>query len=91
MVDIEDLNISGNNNSQYSKEFDVSDNVLVDDDLRIRFLIDQHIQYTNSNLAKNIIDDWKNNLSSFKKIMPVDFKKVLIENENNNNHSKIVA
>jgi glutamate synthase (NADPH/NADH) large chain len=90
MVNIDELNISGNNNSHYDNNFNISENLLIDDDLRIRFLIDKHIKYTNSNVAKNITNDWENNLHSFKKVMPVDYKKVLIQNQNNNS-SKIVA
>ena len=89
MVNIDDLENSGINNSKYGNEFSASENILIDDDLRIRFLIDKHIKYTDSNLAKNIINSWENNLKFFKKIMPIDYKKVLVQNESNNN--KIVA
>ena len=89
MVNLEDLDISGNHNSEYDNNFNISENLLIDDDLRIRFLIDKHIKYTDSNLAKNIVNNWKNNIKYFKKIMPIDYKKVLIENEKNN--TKIVA
>ena len=89
MINIEDLEISDINNSEYDNDFKVSDNLLIDDDLRIRFLIDRHIKYTDSNLAKNIVKSWENNLKFFKKIMPIDYKKVLLQNESNNN--KIVA
>ena len=89
MVNIDNLENSGINKSKYGNEFSASENLLIDDDLRIRFLIDQHIKYTDSNLAKNIINSWENNLKFFKKIMPIDYKKVLVQNESNNN--KIVA
>ena len=89
MVNIDDLENSGINHSKYGNEFSASENILIDDDLRIRFLIDKHIKYTDSNLAKNIINSWENNLKFFKKIMPIDYKKVLVQNESNNN--KIVA
>ena len=89
MVNIDDLENSGINNSKYGNDFSASENLLIDDDLRIRFLIDQHIKYTDSNLAKNIINSWENNLTFFKKIMAIDYKKVLVQNESNNN--KIVA
>jgi len=89
MVNLEDLDISGNSNSEYDNNFNLSENLLIDDDLRIRFLIDKHIKYTDSNLAKNIVNNWNNNIKYFKKIMPIDYKKVLIENEKNN--TKIVA
>ena len=89
MVNIDDLEVSDINNPEYNNDFKVSDNLLINDDLRIRFLIDRHIKYTDSNLAKNIVKSWRNNLKYFKKIMPIDYKKVLVQNENNNN--KIVA
>ena len=89
MVNIDDLEVSDLNNPEYNNDFKVSDNLLINDDLRIRFLIDRHIKYTDSNLAKNIVKSWRNNLKYFKKIMPIDYKKVLVQNENNNN--KIVA
>ena len=89
MVNIDDLENSGINNAEYGNDFRVFENLLIDDDLRIRFLIDKHIKYTDSNLAKNIVNNWENNLKFFKKIMPIDYKKVLVQNENNNN--KIVA
>ena len=89
MVNIDDLENSGINNSKYGNDFSASENLLIDDDLRIRFLIDKHIKYTDSNLAKKIINSWENNLKFFKKIMPIDYKKVLVQNESNNN--KIVA
>jgi len=43
------------------------------------------ISEPNSNLAKNIVKNWRNNLKYFKKIMPIDYKKVLVQNENNKN------
>ena len=41
--------------------------------------------------AKSIIENWNHSSKSFKKIMPMDYKKVLLENKNNNIESKIVA
>ena len=89
MVNIDDLELSDINNSEYNNDFKVSDNLVINDDLRIKLLIDRHIKYTESDLAKNIVKSWRNNLKYFKKIMPIDYKKVLMQNETNNN--KIVA
>jgi glutamate synthase domain-containing protein 3 len=93
MVKVENLIIKEKNikKSDYESEFKVYDDILVDDDLRIKYLLDLHIKHTNSNLAKNIIENWNHSSKSFKKIMPVDYKKVLLENKNNNIQSKIVA
>jgi glutamate synthase (NADPH/NADH) large chain len=93
MVKVENLDIRNKNTKKPDSEsfFSVSDDILVDDDLRIKYLLDKHIEYTNSNLAKKIVENWSNTLKSFKKIMPVDYKKVLLDNKNNNLQSKKVA
>jgi glutamate synthase (NADPH/NADH) large chain len=93
MVKVENLDVRNKNTKKSDSEsfFSVSDDILVDDDLRIKYLLDKHIEYTNSNLAKKIVENWSNTLKSFKKIMPVDYKKVLLDNKNNNLQSKKVA
>jgi glutamate synthase (NADPH/NADH) large chain len=93
MVNVEKLIIRDHNvnTSDYENDFNVSDDVLVDDDLRIKYLLNEHIKYTNSNVAKDIIENWNFSLGNFKKIMPVDYKKVLLDKKNNNIQSKIVA
>ena len=93
MVKVENLIIKEKNikKSDYESEFKVYEDILIDDDLRIKYLLDLHIKHTNSNLAKSIIQNWNNSSKSFKKIMPVDYKKVLLENKNDNIQSKIVA
>ena len=47
MVNIDDLELS-DINSEYNNDFKVSDNLLINDDLRIKFLIDRHIKFTSS-------------------------------------------
>jgi glutamate synthase (NADPH/NADH) large chain len=92
MVNVENLNIRDNNeNSNYDDFFQISDNILIDDDIRIKYLLDNHVKYTNSTLAKNIISNWKQSIKNFKKIMPVDYKRVLLDKKNNNLQSKQVA
>lgn len=47
------------------------------DVLRLRRLIKNHSMYTNSPLAKRMLDDWENQQKNFIKVMPTDYKKAL--------------
>jgi glutamate synthase (NADPH/NADH) large chain len=49
------------------------------DALRLRKLIENHIHYTNSGRAREIIDNWDNFLPKFVKVMPVDYRRALQE------------
>ena len=62
-----------------SDESVVSDNLLKHDKERLRNLIKNHFRYTNSPKAKNILDNFDNYLPKFIKIMPTEYKKVLIK------------
>jgi glutamate synthase (NADPH/NADH) large chain len=42
-------------------------------------LISTHAGYTNSPIAKRILDDWNNYVKKFMKILPIEYKKVLHE------------
>ena len=46
---------------------------------RLHQLIFRHMRYTNSAKAKLILDNWDKYLPMFKKVMPVDYKKALVE------------
>ncbi|QMW05560.1 glutamate synthase large subunit [Spirosoma foliorum] len=43
----------------------------------IREYIDKHFQYTTSNVALALIQDWDNQMSKFVKVMPSDFRQAL--------------
>jgi glutamate synthase (NADPH/NADH) large chain len=45
----------------------------------LRHLIENHLKYTESTVAKNILDNWDNELGRFHKVMPTDYKRVLLE------------
>ncbi|HSH29255.1 MAG TPA: glutamate synthase-related protein, partial [Thiohalobacter sp.] len=47
------------------------------DALRLKRLIRKHLQYTNSEVARRILDDWDNYLPRFVKVMPVDYRRAL--------------
>ena len=41
-----------------------------------------HFKYTKSDVAEKILSNWVKELSNFKKVMPIDFKRVLMETNN---------
>ena len=52
---------------------------LEDEDLtKLRRLIKNHSMYTNSPLAKRILEDWEKQSNLFVKVMPKDYKKALL-------------
>jgi glutamate synthase (NADPH/NADH) large chain len=51
---------------------------LNDEDLGIlREYIDKHFQYTTSNVALSLIQDWDNQIEQFVKVLPTDFRQAL--------------
>ena len=52
---------------------------LEDEDItKLRRLIRNHSMYTNSPLAKRILEDWEIQQKHFIKVMPIDYKKALL-------------
>jgi glutamate synthase (NADPH/NADH) large chain len=49
------------------------------DALRLRRLIEKHARYTDSGIARNILDNWSEYLPKFVKVMPVDYRRALEE------------
>jgi glutamate synthase (NADPH/NADH) large chain len=58
---------------------DVMVNMLGDDAKRLRMLIERHLHYTGSARARMILEDWDTYFPQFLKIMPVDYKRALID------------
>jgi glutamate synthase (NADPH/NADH) large chain len=58
---------------------DVMHNMTRHDALRLRSLIEKHLHYTNSSRAKKILDNWDQYLPKFVKIMPVDYRRALMQ------------
>ena len=48
-----------------------------EDQKELKQLITNHYRYTESDLAKEILDNWEANTGKFIKVMPVEFKKAL--------------
>ena len=58
---------------------DISSDMTRFDALRLRRLIEKHLHYTNSDVARNILDNWNDMLPKFVKVMPVDYRRALEE------------
>ncbi|MFD0977704.1 glutamate synthase large subunit [Salinimicrobium gaetbulicola] len=53
----------------------------------LKSLVKRHQKYTNSDIAKEILNDWESKSSKFVKVMPVEYKKALkmLEEEKRSN------
>ena len=49
------------------------------DETRLKQMIENHKRYTNSALAIQILDNWEASRDKFVKVMPVDYKRALVE------------
>jgi glutamate synthase (NADPH/NADH) large chain len=46
---------------------------------RLRVLVERHLLYTGSARARELLDNWDSALSFFVKVMPLDFRRALVE------------
>jgi glutamate synthase (NADPH/NADH) large chain len=58
---------------------DLSHDMTRFDALRLKQLIERHLHYTNSEVAKRILGDWERMLPKFVKVMPVEYRRALKE------------
>jgi len=58
---------------------DVSHDMTRFDAIRLKQAIEKHIHYTNSEVARKIVKDWDTWLPKFVKVMPVDYRRALLE------------
>ena len=49
------------------------------DEIILKTLIEKHCQYTESNIAKKILNQWDTELENFVKVMPIEYKRALNE------------
>jgi glutamate synthase domain-containing protein 2/glutamate synthase domain-containing protein 1/glutamate synthase domain-containing protein 3 len=52
-----------------------------DDFAEIRSMVEQHLEHTDSAVAKDVLDNWRLYERAWVKVMPQDFKRVLAERE----------
>jgi len=69
MVELESIRRDGAN-------ADLSDMTSADE-TRLKSLIEKHLHYTGSDVAKGILDNWSDTLPKFIKVMPVDYRRAL--------------
>jgi glutamate synthase (NADPH/NADH) large chain len=69
--------VKGTFESLCNKEMVDLDPVGDEDKIELLSLIQNHFNYTNSSVAKFVIDDFENQLKNFVKVFPKDYKKVL--------------
>ncbi|MDA1089653.1 MAG: glutamate synthase large subunit [Proteobacteria bacterium] len=58
---------------------DVLADPLGGDEARLRFLIERHAKLTKSQRARKILNAWKTTLPQFVKVMPVDYRRALLD------------
>mgnify|MGYP001812887088 CR=1 FL=1 len=58
---------------------DVSSDMTRYDAIRLKQLIGRHLHYTDSAVARRILDDWGSYIGKFVKVMPVDYRRALLE------------
>jgi len=54
------------------------------DSLRLRKLIENHMHFTDRDRARHILDNWDTYLPKFVKVMPVDYRRALLERQAQN-------
>jgi len=57
------------------------------DAAELRTMIQSHLTYTGSTVARNILENWETELTHFVKVMPSDYKRVLMEMASENDIS----
>ncbi len=58
---------------------DVSRDMTRHDAIRLKQLVEKHMHYTDSSRARHILDNWSDYLPKFVKVMPVDYRRALLE------------
>ncbi|XP_044506677.1 glutamate synthase 1 [NADH], chloroplastic-like [Mangifera indica] len=74
------LDVDGKFHSRCNSELVDFDKVQEEEDIMsLRMMIQQHQRYTNSQLAKEVLADFENLLPRFIKVIPRDYKQVLVD------------
>lgn len=72
------LDVDGKFQSRCNPELVDLDKVEEEEDIMtLRMMIQQHQRYTNSNLARDVLEDFENLLPKFIKVFPREYKRVL--------------
>lgn len=74
-VDLESLSKAGGP----MEDHDFKGSMLEHDEMRLKTLIERHAHYTDSPVAKRLLDQWDAALGEFVKVMPQDYRRALLE------------
>ncbi len=66
---------------QHMGRVDVSSDMTRHDDERLYQLISNHLHFTGSTRAKEMLDEWEHHRPKFVKVMPVEYRRALLEME----------
>ncbi len=77
-VELESINA---NDEAVSVE-DIQNNLNRFDQQRLKQMIQQHAHYTNSAVAKRILENWTDYLPQFVKVMPTEYRRAILEMQN---------
>ncbi|KZL20754.1 Ferredoxin-dependent glutamate synthase 1 [Pseudovibrio axinellae] len=64
---------------EYKGRVDLSADMTRHDDERLRLILENHVKYTGSTKAQDILSDWENWRPKFVKVMPVEYRRALQE------------
>ena len=70
---------------------DVSHDMTRFDAIRLRQLVERHLEYTGSAVARRMLDDWAAWLPKFQKVMPVEYRRALSEMQAEQHKAKSAA
>ena len=64
------------------RQFNVKDDLMANDEQRLRTLIEQHKHYTNSAVARRMLKNWDETIGHFVKVVPTEFRAALNKQQN---------
>jgi glutamate synthase (NADPH/NADH) large chain len=79
--DMMELLHHGGGDIEFHGRVDVSSDMTSHDEERLIKLIQNHVHYTGSARARNILDTWEEYRPKFVKVMPVEYRRALREME----------
>ena len=82
MVEVDVLK-RANLNDDLNEEL-IYENLLDFDEIRLKKIIQNHFNMTNSVKGEDILRNWDKEVSNFKKVMPTEFKRVLTSYKKDN-------
>jgi len=87
---LEDLEHQGGDLETHG-QVDVRSDMTRFDAQRLRELVEKHLHYTNSNRARDILDNWNTYLPKFVKVMPVDYRRALEQMKKTQESARLAA